>query len=200
VEFDDGLNTAVRKLRTALGDSADNPRFLETVPRRGYRFIAPVAVLDPGSTDSARSGESAAAVVAREPQETGPKEKASHRKIWVWVATVAALLAGLAVVLRFYFPGPTYALGETDTVFLADFSNKTGDVAFDDTLRQALSISLGQSPFLNILPDHKVSETLKLMGRPPDEKVTGETALEVCQRTGSKAELAGSITSLGGNT
>ena len=198
VEFDDGLNTAVRKLRTALGDSADNPRFLETVPRRGYRFIAPVGVLDPGSTDSARSGESAAAVVAREPQETGPKEKASHRKIWVWVATVAALLAGLAVVLRFYFPGPTYALGETDTVFLADFSNKTGDVAFDDTLRQALSISLGQSPFLNILPDHKVSETLKLMGRPPDEKVTGETALEVCQRTGSKAELAGSITSLGG--
>jgi eukaryotic-like serine/threonine-protein kinase len=103
----------------------------------------------------------------------------------------------LVVVFRFYYPGPTYALGATDTVFLADFSNKTGDVAFDDTLKQALSISLGQSPFLNILPDHRVSETLKLMGRPVDAKVAGETALEICQRTGSKAVLAGSIASLG---
>lgn len=166
VEFDDGLNTAVRKLRTALGDAADNPRFLETVPRRGYRFVAPVTVVDSaGTADSPTSGELAA---TQAPPENSSRAKASRRKIWVWVATAAALLAGLVVVLRFYYPGPTYALGATDTVFLADFSNKTGDVAFDDTLKQALSISLGQSPFLNILPDHKVNETLKLMSRPVD--------------------------------
>jgi eukaryotic-like serine/threonine-protein kinase len=194
VEFDDGLNTAVRKLRTALGDSADNPRFIETVPRRGYRFVAPVTIVDSAvSAGSGRSGESATVT----PQKSSSQEKTSRRKIWVGIATAAALLAGLVVVLRFYYPGPTYALGATDTVFLADFSNKTGDVAFDDTLKQALSISLGQSPFLNILPDHKVSETLKLMGRPADAKVIGETALEICQRTGSKAVLAGSIASLG---
>jgi eukaryotic-like serine/threonine-protein kinase len=195
VEFDDGLNTAVRKLRTALGDAADNPRFLETVPRRGYRFVAPVTVVDSaGTADSPTSGELAA---TQAPPENSSRAKASRRKIWVWVATAAALLAGLVVVLRFYYPGPTYALGATDTVFLADFSNKTGDVAFDDTLKQAFSISLGQSPFLNILPDHKVNETLKLMSRPVDTKVTGETAIEICQRTGSKAVLAGSIASLG---
>ncbi len=187
VEFDDGLNTAVRKLRTALGDSADNPRFLETVPRRGYRFVAPVAAEGfAGSADQTTPTEA---------ESTG--RKTSLRRTWPWAVTAAALLAGLVVVLRFYYPGPTYALGQTDTVFLADFVNKTGDAAFDDTLKQALSISLGQSPFLNILPDHKVSETLKLMGGRDDEKLAGETALEVCQRTGSKALLAGSIASLG---
>ncbi len=195
VEFDDGLNTAVRKLRTALGDSADNPRFLETVPRRGYRFIAPVIAVD--SAGFRDESPEASTVAADSPPEGSLQQKTNRQRIWAGIAIAVALLAGLAVVLRFYFPGPTYALGETDTVFLADFSNKTGDVAFDDTLKQALSISLGQSPFLNILPDHKVSETLRLMGRPADEKVTGETALEICQRTGSKAVLAGSIANLG---
>ncbi len=197
VEFDDGLNTAVRKLRTALGDSADNPRFLETVPRRGYRFVAPVTVVDPaGSVDQPRPPE--AATVPTQASQHGPsKPNTSHRRIWAGAAIAVAILAGLVVALRFYYPHPTYALGETDTVFLADFANKTGDLAFDDTLKQALSISLGQSPFLNIVPDHKVSETLKLMGRSGDERVTGETALEICQRTGSKAVLAGSIVSLG---
>jgi eukaryotic-like serine/threonine-protein kinase len=197
VEFDDGLNTAVRKLRTALGDSADNPRFLETVPRRGYRFVAPVMIVDSaGSGDQPRPPE-AATIPTQASAQGASKEKTSHRRIWAWGAIAAAILAGLVVVLRFYYPHPTYALGETDTVFLADFANKTGDVAFDDTLKQALSISLGQSPFLNIVPDHKVSETLKLMGRSGDETMTGETALEICQRTGSKAVLAGSIVSLG---
>ncbi|MGA8489587.1 MAG: winged helix-turn-helix domain-containing protein [Terriglobales bacterium] len=195
VAFDDGLNTAVRKLRTALSDSADNPRFLETVPRRGYRFVAPVTVADSaGSADPAKQPEASTlgAPVAAEGSSRGK----TSRKIWAGVVIAAALVVGLFAVLRDY-PGPTYALGETDTVFLADFTNKTGDVAFDDALKQALSISLGQSPFLNILPDHKVNETLKLMGRSVNEKVIGETALEICQRTGSKAVLEGSIASLG---
>ncbi len=200
VEFDDGLNTAVRKLRTALGDSADNPRFLETVPRRGYRFVAPVTIADSagalGQTEPAgKMGQTGVAESGS--TEGSSKERTRHRRLWIVIAAGAAFLAGLVVFVRFYYPGPTYALGQADTVFLADFSNKTGDVAFDDTLKQALSISLGQSPFLNILPEHKVIETLQLMGRPADEKVTGETALEICQRTGSKAVLAGSIASLG---
>jgi len=80
---------------------------------------------------------------------------------------------------------------------LADFSNATGDAVFDDALKPALAMDLEQSPFLNILPEQQVRETLKLMGHSPSERLTGETALAVCQRTGSKAVLAGSILRLG---
>jgi tetratricopeptide (TPR) repeat protein len=80
---------------------------------------------------------------------------------------------------------------------LADFTNNTGDAVFDDTLKTALSVSLNQSPFLNVLPENKVAATLKLMTRPRDTKLTPEVARELCQRAGSKAYLAGSIASLG---
>ena len=87
-------------------------------------------------------------------------------------------------------------LTEKDTIVLADFANTTGDTVFDDTLKQGLSVSLSQSPFLNLLPDQKVSETLKLMGRPAAERVTQAVAREICLRTNSKASLSGSISML----
>jgi tetratricopeptide (TPR) repeat protein len=82
-------------------------------------------------------------------------------------------------------------------VVLADFANHTGDQIFDDTLKTALSVSLRQSPFLNVLSDDKVAATLKLMARPSTTAVTPEVARELCQRAGSKAYVAGSIASLG---
>jgi eukaryotic-like serine/threonine-protein kinase len=82
-------------------------------------------------------------------------------------------------------------------VVLADFINKTGDAAFDDALKQALVVDLGQSPFLNVLSDRKVSETLRMMGRPINERITMDTGRELCMRTGSKALLGGTISSLG---
>jgi len=80
---------------------------------------------------------------------------------------------------------------------LADFANTTGDAVFDDTLKTALNVSLRQSPFLNVLSDSKVAKTLKLMTRPPDTKLTPEVAHELCQRSDSKAYIAGSIAKLG---
>ncbi|MGC1977461.1 MAG: hypothetical protein WA671_12160 [Candidatus Sulfotelmatobacter sp.] len=80
---------------------------------------------------------------------------------------------------------------------LADFSNTTGDTVFDDTLKQALAVDLGQSPFLNILSEDKVRQTLREMTRQPSERLTRDVAREVCQRAGSKAYLAGSIAALG---
>ena len=80
---------------------------------------------------------------------------------------------------------------------LADFTNSTGDAVFDDTLKTALSVALNQSPFLNVLPDNKVAATLKLMARPANTALTPEVASELCQRAGSKAYLAGSISNLG---
>ena len=89
------------------------------------------------------------------------------------------------------------ALTEKDTIVLADFANSTGDAVFDDTLKTALSVSLRQSPFLNVLSDSEVAKTLQQMTRPAGTKLTPEVARELCQRAGSKAYIAGSIGSLG---
>jgi hypothetical protein len=88
-------------------------------------------------------------------------------------------------------------LTEKDTIVLADFSNTTGDAIFDDTLKQALATQLAQSPFLNTLSDQRVSETLRMMGRSPGDRITVETAREICERTQSTAVMAGSIASSG---
>ena len=95
------------------------------------------------------------------------------------------------------FASASKRLTEKDTIVLADFANSTGDAVFDDTLKTALSVSLRQSPFLNVLSDSKVAKTLQLMTRPADTKLTPEVARELCQRAGSKAYIAGSIGSLG---
>jgi DNA-binding winged helix-turn-helix (wHTH) protein/tetratricopeptide (TPR) repeat protein len=177
VEFDDALNTAVRKLRAALNDSADNPRFLETVPRRGYRFIAPVAWM-------------------QEPQAAAPVRYRIGRRPYLWSA--AALIVAAAAVggyRRLHRPG--FQITPKDTIVLADFSNSTGDVVFDDTLKTALNVSLRQSPFLNVLSDSEIAKALQQMTRPASTKLTPDVAREVCQRASSKAYLAGSIGSLG---
>src|SRR6202162_5079408 len=88
-------------------------------------------------------------------------------------------------------------LTDKDTVLLADFANSTGDPVFDATLRQGLAVQLEQSPFLSLVSDSQITQTLGLMGRPPDARVAPEIARELCQRIGSKAFIAGSIASLG---
>jgi serine/threonine protein kinase len=119
----------------------------------------------------------------------------------LWKILVPAAVAVVIVLVArvFYFrTHPATPLTEKDTIVLADFDNKTGDAIFDDALKQALAVQLGQSPFLNILSDRKVEETLHLMGRAPNEHVTRDIARELCIRTGSKAFLLGSISNLGG--
>jgi len=115
------------------------------------------------------------------------------------VVLVAALIAsGLYLRSRSATPVTTGApLTEKDTIVLADFTNTTSDPVFDGTLKQALAADLEQSPFLNILSDRKVGETLRLMGRAPSDHVTPDVAKELCVRTGSKAILTGSVSSLG---
>jgi eukaryotic-like serine/threonine-protein kinase len=114
-----------------------------------------------------------------------------------------AVAIGLAVVglgaSGYFFLRRAPKLTEKDTVVLADFDNRTGDPAFDDTLKQALATQLEQSPFLNIVSDQTVNRQLQYMGRSTDERLTQGIAREVCQRVGSKAMLVGSITNLGSN-
>ncbi len=119
--------------------------------------------------------------------------KSSTRKILLPAVFVAAL-AGAGY---YYFTHRSAKLAQKDTIVLADFANTTTDPVFDGTLKQALAIQLEQSPFLNVLPDQKVTATLKLMNQRPEQRLTQEIAREVCQRTDSKALVTGSIASVG---
>src|SRR6266403_4238374 len=181
VDFDNSLNTAINKLREALGDSADNPRFSETLPRRGYRFIAPVTGVD-GTTRGTTTGASA-------------PWRPSSRKIVV-AAAIAVLAAGTAGGLLWRARQPRH-LTEKDTIVLGDFANSTGDVVFDGTLREGLSVELEQSPFLSLVTEEGIHQTLQMMERPANTRLTPEITREVCQRTSSAAALDGSIALIG---
>ena len=120
------------------------------------------------------------------------------RKLWKVLVPAVVILVAAAIGGALYFGSQrAHALTDRDTIVLSDFDNKTGDAVFDDTLKQGLSVQLEQSPFLALVSERKVNETLKLMGRSPDDRLTANVTREVCQRTGSKAMLAGSIAGLG---
>jgi len=129
--------------------------------------------------------------------EPGHPETAATRwtrwKQWGAAALVLAVAGGIALWRLNAKP----KLTERDTVVIADFDNKTGDAVFDEALKQALTVDLGQSPFLNILSERKFASTLRLMGRPADQPVTGDTARELCQRVNGKAVLQGTISNIG---
>ena len=108
---------------------------------------------------------------------------------------ILVVAAGLGAYYYTHRPAPK--LTEKDTIVVADFANSTGDPVFDDALKQALSVSLRQSPFLNVLSDEKVAATLKLMTRPVNTPLLPDVTRELCQRVDSKAYIAGSIASLG---
>ncbi len=120
----------------------------------------------------------------------------THGIPWKWIAPSLLLFSALAAGTYIYLHRAP-KLTDKDTVVLADFANATGDPIFDDALKQALTSSLRQSPFLNVLSDNRVSQTLRLMTRPTNTPLTPEIIQEVCQRTDSKAWIAGSIASLG---
>jgi DNA-binding winged helix-turn-helix (wHTH) protein/Tfp pilus assembly protein PilF len=173
VDVDHSLNASIKKLREALGDDSENPRFIETLHRRGYRFIAPVN----------SHSEPAMAPIQ------------GVRRKWTVVAALVSI-ATLATASYFYFHRAP-KLTDRDTIVLSDFDNRTGEAVFDDALKQGLSVQLEQSPFLDLISERRVNETLTLMGRPTGDRLTPEVTHEVCQRTGSKAMLTGSIAGLG---
>jgi eukaryotic-like serine/threonine-protein kinase len=114
-----------------------------------------------------------------------------------WALIAAGATAVLLLCAGGYLYLRTPKLTEKDTIVLADFDNKTGDAVFDDTLRQGLAMELQQSPFLELISDQRVRQTLALMGQPKDARLTPEVAQQICERTGSAAVLQGSIASLG---
>ena len=124
--------------------------------------------------------------------------RARSRSAGRWKAMVVALVIVLALsATGFFYLRAAPKLSDKDTIVLADFANSTGDPVFDGTLRQGLAVQLEQSPFLSLVPEDRVQQTLRMMSQPADARLTPQLAREVCQRTASAAVLQGSIATLG---
>jgi len=117
------------------------------------------------------------------------------RKRWYFAAVAVVIVA--AAVAAFFYRRSSRSLTEKDSILLTDFVNTTGDAVFDGTLKQALAVQLEQSPYLNVFPQERVRDTLRFMGRSPDERLTPDLARDVCQREGIKAVLNGAISTIG---
>lgn len=200
VDFDSSLRVAVRKLREALGDDAESPRYIETIPKRGYRFLRSAIPSADGSQQVLPAP--AEVPVAGKPKSTAvvPEEKKRRTALivygrWVLGAVMVVVIAGWEARLQLL--RNRRVLTAKDTVVLADFVNSTGDPVFDETLQQGLAVQLQQSPFLNLISEDRAQEELRLMGWPAGVRITPRIAEEICARTGSAAALEGSITRLG---
>jgi DNA-binding winged helix-turn-helix (wHTH) protein/tetratricopeptide (TPR) repeat protein len=187
VGFDSSLRVAVGKLREALEDNAGNPHHIETIPKRGYRFLSPVVL--PANS------------LPRTPEiKVRPLMKAlagfTRSNRWVAVIGMFLLVTVTAGAYLFLFRSKRM-LTERETVILADFDNKTGDAVFDDTLRQGLAVQLEQSPFLSLVSEDRIQQALRMMDQPADTRLTPGVAREICERTAGVVVLNGSIAQIG---
>ena len=216
-----GLGRCMAELRHALQDDVQEPRFIETIPKRGYRLIAPVTSVERGSSAggsvhplavSAPDDESPAFTTGAEAVVVEPsgaplgaeyvdspaaRWTAGRGRRFVWIAVAASAVAATAIYIALISSRATPAtLTDQDSLVLC-FENHTGEAVFNGTLQFALAVHLGQSPFLRIISDEHVRQTLRLMGRPSDTALTSALAGEVCEREGARAMLVGSIARLG---
>ncbi len=209
VDFNHSINVAIAALRRVLGDSAGEPRYIETVARRGYRLIPaaewmPLPVEVPPATDNGHRGSQAetpptsTAEPGPVPEQTVPEKRQPPIILWRWLGSAALLLlalgVGSAVLWRWR---TTPRLSANDTVVLADITNQTGDPVFDDALNTAFRVEFEQTPFLNILSPDKVRGAMKGLNFADDARVTPEAARDVCQRTHSRAVIASTIADAG---
>lgn len=221
VDFETGLNTAVSKLREALNDDAEHPRYIETVPRRGYRFLAPVengereqrarlhepppmvllrqvpAGPGPAASDAAGGtlAESAEPEAERDEEREWPRRERRSRG-WIAAAAFVVLVIGVAAfwLLRGW---PAFSFRSRDSVLIADFENQTGDPRFDNALGTAFAVSIEQSRYANVFPRTRLDSVLARMEKPPGERVTPTLGREICQRENVRGLIAASITRTG---
>ena len=198
------LSQNIFMLRKALGDTPEERRYIVTLPGKGYRFTGEVRTVLQDGEDVRIASRSRSETVVNHPDSasalTWPALFAakSAKFNWKYMLAAGAIALVLALATVLYLQRHRAAiLGEKDSVVIADFTNMTGDPVFDDTLRQGLAVQLEQSPFLQLVSDNRIQQTLSLMKKPNDARLIPELAREVCERTGSTAVLDGSIASLG---
>ena len=184
---DVALAKNISYLRRALGDGKNGVDLIQTVPKRGYRFGAPVRKVSEQNASLSNTDQDV------------PTERlatAMPTKKWVFAFLIGLAIAIGAGAFLLFFRGKR-VLSANDTVVLADFANSTGDPVFDDTLRRGMAVQLEQSPFLSLISEEQIQQALRLMGQPADARLTPAIARQICERTGSAAVLDGSIASMG---
>jgi eukaryotic-like serine/threonine-protein kinase len=188
-DTDSGRSAILPALEDGLPSGASTSK-----PSSG-RHSAPSSAASAASAGAVAASASSVSSTTPHATEIAPPKSSSTSRILVLVAAVILVAAGAT----YFYLHTTHAakLTDKDTVVLSDFTNTTGDSVFDGTLRQGLSSQLEQSPFLNLLSDQKISQTLALMAQPKDARLTRDLARQVCQRTASTATIEGSISSLG---
>jgi eukaryotic-like serine/threonine-protein kinase len=191
------MRAELQRLKRDTDSSRSIVASAEPTPPPVSSGTMPVAAASTSASDTTVQTPSAGTVpVQVQPSGTGASVPVRGRARWPFAVAAAAIVIA-ALVGTFFYRHRTQTLTEKDSILLADFVNTTGDSVFDGTLKQALAVQLEQSPYLNILPQSRIREALRFMGRSPDERVTGDVAREICLRDGVKAMLTGSISSLG---
>ena len=220
------LAVHISQLRKTLGEANGENR-IETIPRRGYRFLGAVERRAEAG-EAAHSGSEAG--ILKEDEASGPPivaesgaggagdtaadgggKEAEARTSRRWLRTAAGLATVLAIGLGVWAavrirgrhlvsdraPGAATGAGVKNSIVLGPIANNTGDAVFDTTLREAMVIELEQSPVLSLIPEERLQQSLKLMGKPPETPITADLARELCERTGGSAVLDGWIARLG---
>lgn len=185
---ENALTRAIGLLRKALNDDSRVPRYIETVPTAGYRFLADVTVDE---------NAPAQAATPTPPIARAAEHRAGSRMTKRWMVVSGVLMAMILAGVSAYRHHGKKILTEKDTIVLADFDNSTGDPVFDATLRRGMAVQLEQSPFLSLIPDDRIQQVLREMNQPADARLTPAIAREICERTSSAAVLDGSIAPLG---
>jgi eukaryotic-like serine/threonine-protein kinase len=184
-------------LRKVLGENAAEPKFIETVPKRGYRFIAPV---DDESCESRPVANLVDDLATRsaQPEAPGSVETAGRPKGRSWKSLVAVAIMATSLVVLLAVPhGKPPKLNGEDKLLLAGFTNDTGETVFDGTLNRGLAIELEQSPFLSLIPERRIHQMLGLMGQPSSAHMSPDGIRDLCRRAGGAAALQGNISRLG---
>ena len=212
---ENSLAQSISALRRALEEEPGDNNYIVTLQGRGYQFVVPVQVVVPESlavvpnvpTGTSRGPSGLliqqqtirTSVITTEDKQQLSLPASRNREVerLVAVLAVAAVVAAIVGGAWYLRSHQGRGLAEQSTVVVADFANTTGDPVFDGTLRQGLSSQLEQSPFLNLLSDQRIAQTLALMARPRETPLTRALAHEVCQRTASAAVLDGAIAQVG---
>jgi DNA-binding winged helix-turn-helix (wHTH) protein/tetratricopeptide (TPR) repeat protein len=200
---ENNLTQSVSALRKALEERPGASSFITTVPGRGYQFIEPVSrvgqpevALESGGGIGATG--SGFMLRQRTLTTTAVTEERSPRLTSGWFSALIAVIVLLVCAGAYEWKRHATPL-QLHKVVVADFENSTGDLTFDRTLRRALEIDLGQSPYLDVMSEREGVKTLELMGRRSDDAITAAVALDICVRTGRQVVLTGNISSVGSN-
>jgi DNA-binding winged helix-turn-helix (wHTH) protein/tetratricopeptide (TPR) repeat protein len=206
VDFETGLNTAVSKLREALSDSAETRRYIQTIPRRGYRFVARVEFIDRnGNAEHTDNGQSPVpaqlpapadkVLLVPETREAHGAKRAVRFMLWGLLAGAVLAIAGSLYWLLHGHPAPSFQA--RDTILIADFENQTGDPRFDNALGNAFGVSIAQSGYANVYPRMLLDDVLRRMGRSQSDRITPALGREICLRESIRGLVVSSITRTG---